>query len=149
MHRFRLRVLFAVSLVVGSCAVGVIAAAPAGAATHDDTVFAFGSATFHGSTSNLRLVSPVSAIANTANGQGYWLAARDGGVFSFNAPFLGSMGGKPLNKPIVGIAAAPTGNGYYLVASDGGVFAFGTGAHFQGSTGALKLVQPIVGMALG
>ena len=59
------------------------------------------------------------------------------------------MGGKPLNKPIVGIAAAPTGDGYYLVASDGGIFAFGPGAHFQGSTGSLQLVQPVIGMALG
>jgi len=59
------------------------------------------------------------------------------------------MGGKPLNQPIVGMAAAPTGNGYYLVASDGGIFAFGTGAHFQGSTGAIKLNKPVVGMSLG
>ena len=44
-------------------------------------------------------------------------------------------------SPIVGMAAAPTGDGYYLVASDGGIFAFGPGAHFQGSTGSLKLNQ--------
>src|SRR6516162_8324158 len=125
MHRFRLRVLFAVSLVVGSCAVGVIAAAPAGAATHDDTVFAFGSATFHGSTSNLRLISPVSAIANTANGQGYWLAARDGGVFSFNAPYYGGLSGFPLAAPVVGMTATTTGHGYWLVTSNGAVFPFG------------------------
>ena len=41
-------------------------------------------------------------------------------------------------------AAAPSG--YWLVASDGGIFAFGD-ADFKGSTGALKLNQPIVGMA--
>ena len=35
------------------------------------------------------------------------------------------------------------GNGYFLVAADGGVFAFGE-AVFQGSTGAIKLNQPIV-----
>jgi hypothetical protein len=33
-----------------------------------------------------------------------------------------------------------------LVASDGGIFSFGD-AHFHGSTGAIKLNQPIVGMA--
>ena len=35
--------------------------------------------------------------------------------------------------------------GYWLVASDGGVFTFG-GAGFFGSTGSIKLNQPIVGM---
>ncbi|HEX2699617.1 MAG TPA: hypothetical protein VHM89_05360 [Acidimicrobiales bacterium] len=38
------------------------------------------------------------------------------------------------------------GSGYWMVASDGGIFAFGD-AVFQGSTGAIKLNQPIVGMA--
>jgi len=36
---------------------------------------------------------------------------------------------------------------YFLVAADGGVFPFGS-AHFFGSTGNIKLNQPIVGMAL-
>src|SRR5205823_689474 len=36
--------------------------------------------------------------------------------------------------------------GYDLVASDGGIFSFG-GAGFSGSTGAIKLNQPIVGLA--
>ncbi|MGH9155581.1 MAG: superoxide dismutase family protein [Acidimicrobiales bacterium] len=38
-----------------------------------------------------------------------------------------------------------TGNGYWLVATDGGVFAFGD-ARFHGSTGAIRLNQPMVGM---
>ncbi|HEX2699007.1 MAG TPA: sialidase family protein [Acidimicrobiales bacterium] len=41
---------------------------------------------------------------------------------------------------------ALSGPGYRLVAKDGGIFAFG-GAGFFGSTGALKLAQPMVGMA--
>ena len=44
------------------------------------------------------------------------------------------------------MAATPTGQGYWLVAADGGIFAFGDAA-FDGSTGALRLVQPVVGMA--
>jgi hypothetical protein len=44
------------------------------------------------------------------------------------------------------MAATPTGNGYWLVASDGGVFNFGD-AGFHGSTGALSLNKPIIGMA--
>ena len=39
-----------------------------------------------------------------------------------------------------------TGHGYWLVAADGGVFGFGD-ARFHGSTGDLRLAQPIVGMA--
>jgi hypothetical protein len=44
-------------------------------------------------------------------------------------------------------AAAPApASGYWLVASDGGIFSFGD-AGFFGSTGAIKLNKPIVGMA--
>jgi hypothetical protein len=86
-------------------------------------------------------------IARTANGGGYWIAASDGGVFSFgNAVFYGSMGGQPLNSPVVGIAARPQGDGYWLVAGDGGIFCFGA-APFRGSMGGQPLNQPIVGIA--
>jgi hypothetical protein len=78
---------------------------------------------------------------------GYWLAASNGGVFTFGgAQFYGSAGNLVLNKPIVGMAATPGGGGYWLVASDGGVFSFGD-AQFYGSTGNLVLNKPIVGMA--
>ncbi|HUR17370.1 MAG TPA: hypothetical protein VMZ51_00345 [Acidimicrobiales bacterium] len=40
----------------------------------------------------------------------------------------------------------PPPTGYWLAATDGGIFAFGD-AEFKGSTGAIKLNQPIVGMA--
>jgi hypothetical protein len=41
--------------------------------------------------------------------------------------------------------STPDGHGYWEVASDGGIFAFGD-AQFHGSTGALLLNQPIVGI---
>jgi subtilisin family serine protease len=41
---------------------------------------------------------------------------------------------------------ARPGPGYWLVASDGGVFTYGT-ADYRGSTGAIDLNRPIVGMA--
>ena len=44
------------------------------------------------------------------------------------------------------MAATPDGHGYWLVASDGGIFTFGD-ARFYGSTGAIALNKPIVGMA--
>ncbi|MEU8612167.1 peptidoglycan DD-metalloendopeptidase family protein [Actinoplanes sp. NPDC048791] len=89
---------------------------------------------------------PDVAIARTAAGQGYWLAAADGGVFSYgDAQFYGSMGGKPLAAPVVGIAATPSGKGYWLVAKDGGIFAFGD-AQFYGSMGGKPLNAPMVGI---
>jgi hypothetical protein len=45
-------------------------------------------------------------MAASVDGEGYVLAAADGGVFAFgDAEFLGSTGGIHLNRPIVGIAA--------------------------------------------
>ena len=79
--------------------------------------------------------------------QGYWLVARDGGIFSFgSARFFGSTGGVRLNQPIVGMTGTPGGQGYWFVAADGGIFAYGD-AKFYGSTGARRLNKPIVGMA--
>jgi hypothetical protein len=57
----------------------------------DGGIFAFGDASFHGSTGGTVLDSPVMGM--TAPSQvGYWLAAADGGVFSFGVPFHGSIG---------------------------------------------------------
>jgi len=90
--------------------------------------------------------APRVGIAVT-QGQGYWVAASDGGVFSFgNAQFYGSMGGKPFNGSMVGIAATPDGGGYWLVASDGGVFSFGN-AQFHGSMGGKPFNGSMVGIA--
>ena len=45
-------------------------------------------------------------MAATPDGQGYWLVASDGGIFTYgDATFYGCHGGSPLNKPIVGMAA--------------------------------------------
>jgi hypothetical protein len=88
---------------------------------------------------------PAQSVPATKT-QGYWLVARDGGIFSFGtAGFKGSTGGMPLNQPIVGMARSPRTGGYWFVAADGGIFAFN--APFFGSTGALHLNKPIVGMA--
>src|SRR5256885_253750 len=56
-------------------------------------------------------------------------------------PLLGSGAATP-----AGAAGAGPSTGYWMVASDGGIFSYG-GARFFGSTGAIKLNMPIVGMA--
>jgi hypothetical protein len=67
-------------------------------------VFSFGDAGFYGSTGALKLNAPVVGMQSDSSGDGYWLAASDGGIFSFgNAPFEGSQGQDPPNRPIVGI----------------------------------------------
>ena len=104
-------------------------------------------AQFYGSPATHHLKQPIVTMMSTPSGRGYWLAAADGGIFSYgDARFHGSTGAMRLNSPIVGMTTTRSGNGYWLVASDGGVFAFGD-AHFYGSTGNMRLNQPVVGMS--
>jgi lipoprotein-anchoring transpeptidase ErfK/SrfK len=150
-RRFVARSLVVLCAGVVPIAAGAAIGTPAaGAASsgHDETVYAFGTASFHGSTQGLHLNAPIVGMAPTANGKGYWLVANDGGVFGFNAPFFGSLGAMHLNAPIIGMAATPTGKGYWLVAQDGGVFTFGD-AQFYGSTGAMHLNAPVTQLIPG
>jgi hypothetical protein len=134
-------------VAVATVAVVVGVAAPVSAAEGERDVWAFGSAQEAGDTGELALTAPLVGMAPTPGGNGYWLAAADGGVFTYgNAPFHGSAAALPLTAPIVGIAPTPTGNGYWLAAADGGVFTYGN-APFHGSAAALPLTAPIVGIA--
>ena len=82
-----------------------------------------------------------------AAGSGYWMAAGDGGVFSFGASgFYGSSPGSSLGAPTVGIAHTPDSGGYWLVASNGNVAAFGDATAY-GSLQGKPLNAPIVGIA--
>jgi len=123
-------------------------AIPGTTASMLDTVGKLQWPTFHGnnqrSGNNLGMLGP--APPPGPSDHGYWMVARDGGMFTYGVPYYGSMGGAQLNQPIVGLARTPNGGGYWQVASDGGIFSFGN-AHFHGSTGAIHLNQPIVGMA--
>ncbi len=78
---------------------------------------------------------------------GYWLAARDGGVFSFNPPFEGSVPGLGAHvSDIVGMAYDAATGGYWLVGRDGGVFSFN--APYEGSVPGLGIhIENIVAMA--
>ena len=80
--------------------------------------------------------------------QGYWMAAADGGVFSFGVPFFGSQSGTAGLQPIVGMAAVPGGQGgYNLAETTGG--APGDGPRAGDCTGisGVTLKQPVVGIA--
>jgi hypothetical protein len=86
-------------------------------------------------------------IAPSSDGNGYWIAKTDGGVFSYgDAAFHGSAGGSPINQPAIAISATGDGGGYYLAATDGGVFSYGDAA-FHGSMGGTTINAPVVGVA--
>ena len=93
------------------------------------------------------LTPPVTGMAGTADGQGYWLVNAVGGVSPHGAavPF-GSMLGLPLNAAIEHVVPTADGGGYWLVASDGGIFSFGD-ARFFGSMGGRHLNRPVVDLA--
>jgi hypothetical protein len=93
------------------------------------------------------LAPPVTGIASTRDGHGYWLVNAVGGVSAHGtAAMYGSMLGLPLNEPIEHLVPTPSGHGYWLVASDGGIFSFGD-ARFLGSMGGQHLNAPVVDLA--
>ena len=100
-----------------------------------------------GSAPTSPLPAPVTTIASSATGHGYYLANTAGAVsIHGDAQFFGAANGLTLVKPIVRMETTPTGGGYWMVASDGGLFSYGT-AQFYGSMGGRPLNQPVVSMA--
>ena len=88
-------------------------------------------------------LTPIAVPSTTP--QGYWLAAGDGGVFSFGVPFLGSQSGS-MGQTVVGMAAVPGGSSYNLAGAGGAVYGFGSHASdCAGLNGVLN--QPVVGIA--
>jgi Glycosyl hydrolases family 43 len=95
----------------------------------------------------LPLAPPVTGIASTPDGGGYWLVDARGGVSAHGtALFNGGMLGLHLNAPVEHLVPTPDGHGYWLVASDGGIFTFGN-ARFFGSMGGRQLNAPVVDLA--
>jgi hypothetical protein len=123
-------------------------------------IFTFGNAAYDGSLpgSGIKAPAPVIGVAQTRDLGEYWVADANGEVYgSGNATFDGPVASKAmhLTAPIVGMQSTPVGGGvtpnpntlgYWLVGSDGKVYAFGD-AGFFGSTGNLKLVKPVTGIA--
>ena len=84
-------------------------------------------------------------IVAPTDGTGYWIAAADGGVFSFETPFHGSLGGEPIGSRIIDMAA-PRQGGYWLLAENGQVFPFGDVVN-HGQPDASTLASPLVDIA--
>lgn len=95
------------------------------------------------------LKAPISGFAARPQGDGYWLAGRNGSVYHYGAArWHGSMGGQFLKAPIGGIAAMPDGLGYYLFGFNGSVYHFGS-ARWRGSLAArTDLGAPVMAMAV-
>jgi hypothetical protein len=118
----------------------------------DGGVFALGDAKFYGSIPDLqrpggllegrRLAKPITGLATSPTGRGYWMVADDGGMFSFgDAGFFGSIPGvlppgRQLDAEMTDMI--PQDKGYLMLAIDGGIFNFGE-SRFWGSLGGKGL----------
>ena len=104
------------------------------------------------------ILKSAAAVGQLGNGRwavvatGFNLDNNNGVIYAYDipAPAAAPWPMHRKNAPRLGtdlIQAPPIScnTGYWLVASDGGIFSFGN-APFHGSTGAIRLNRPIVGM---
>ncbi len=83
----------------------------------------------------------VASARSAARTTGYWILAKDTGVYAFgDAPFLGGPG---VPAPAMSMAATPTGKGYWLLSANGHIGAYGD-AGLYGSTEGMRLNAPAV-----
>ena len=102
---------------------------------------------FFGSTGAIRLAEPITGLAATRSGHGYWMVASDGGVFAFgDAVFHGAGPQRAATgtRSVVTMVSSPSGAGYWQVAASGELLAFGDAANLGNP---VSLSRPIVGMA--
>ncbi len=90
------------------------------------------------------LNQPIVGMVPSANDQGYYMVAADGGVFVFNSTFAGSCPGiGGCSGAAVAVAPDASGNGYWLVTSTGHIYSFGN-AQYLGAPGSQS--SPITSM---
>jgi hypothetical protein len=64
-------------------------------------------------------------MSSAPDGDGYWLVAADGGIFSFGtATFEGSAVPLPLAEPVIAVVPAVSTGGYREVTAGGGTLDF-------------------------
>jgi hypothetical protein len=115
-------------------------------ASDPNTVLCFGSGSFDGTTYGAVIAS--SCVGNPAqfNWGGGMVYAPNPGKINAVLAVDGAPDGDAMAGPVTAPGAIdPAAGGYWLVGRDGGVFSFNS--PFSGSTGAVKLNQPIVGVA--
>jgi hypothetical protein len=102
---------------------------------------------FHGSLGATPLNRPIVGMASTPSGDGYWLVASDGGVFTFgDADFFGSAGSTGVFD-VVGMARTPSGAGYWIATRTGRVFAYGEAPHHgDGRAGVVAILRAPTGL---
>ena len=85
-------------------------------------------------------------MAPTPSGNGYWLVARDGGIFTFgDATFQGSLPGRGVLETAVELLPSPSGFGYLIVTAQGRVHAFGDASSGGGPADVGAGPSPAVG----
>jgi len=127
---------FLVSLVNADGVLGVVVFNP------DMDPLCFGSGSYDGAAYGA--VIPANCVGNPATfgwGAGIFYKTANGTVAVDGAPDGDLLAG-PIQAPL---PLDPTAGGYWLVGDDGGIFSFNSA--FSGSTGAIKLNKPIVGIA--
>ena len=114
----------------------------------DGGIFSFGDASFFGSTGGLQLNAPIVGMAATPSGHGYWLVASDGGVFSYGDASLPRLHGRHAPQRSPSWAWRPRHRGTATGSSRPTAASSATATRsFHGSTGSIRLNQPMVGMA--
>jgi hypothetical protein len=126
----------------------------------DGGVFAFGDSGFYGSLPGLGIApagsgrpkalnAPIVGMVPSSDDHGYFMVARDGGVFAFgDAQFEGSCPGiGGCSGAAVSVLPDASGHGYWLVTTSGNVYTFGD-APDEGSpldeTGGQPIPFPVV-----
>jgi hypothetical protein len=90
--------------------------------------------------------APMTGMASTRDGKGYYLTDGFGDVYAFgDAVYRGSRSGQSIDGTVIGITTDMATGGYWLYTSKGQVYAFGAPNH--GSAASRTLKTPIVGMA--
>ena len=129
-----------------------VAATPSGRgywlAAHDGGIYTFGDTRFFGSTGNIHLNQPIVGMAATPSERGYWLV-RSVTVGCSRSATRASTEARATSVSISRLSVWPRrrrGVAIGLSARDGGMFTF-SNTRFYGSTGNIRLNQPIVGIA--